>query len=468
MSGDREHRPGRRGAGGRDEILGAALRRLEVPAHQPGFFAELRANLSAAVPGQEAADLKRPARPGWGRPRRGRVRHPRGWTLGLAAAAAVVLALVLVVTGLPGGVPRVASAAEVRAAVARAWASARAIAGVLAVDYPHPVPYAPQHERWRFLLTARGDFRQTGLDHPGITAYDAGTNIERSLSTSASMPGSTELFASQLTGLAPGPPDSGPSSESLDRSLGSVVRAMATGHGGRVRAVTYQGRPAWLFDTNVPASSDMFPDHLQVTVDQRTGFPVRVLASLDGRILYETRIEDLTVNPPIPKRAFALRFPPGKEVFHTDFGFRRVALDDAGRIVGYAPLAPASIPAGYHLSEVMVAEKPSPTGTNPAVGDIVSLSYRRGLDQFIVTTRPVGTNPGAWRDPLANGEGNFTGPQRVTFSSGALAGRQGHLVIGSFAAPHLWALTRTLVVTISGDLTRAQLLQVADSLRAAP
>lgn len=209
----------------------------------------------------------------------------------------------------------------------------------------------------------------------------------------------------------------------------------------------------------------MFPDHFQVTVDQQTGFPVRVLASRDGRTLYESRIEDLTVNSPIPEHAFSLKFPPGKQVSQTDFGFRPVTLDNAGRIVGYAPLVPASIPHGYRLSEVMVSLKPSRTGTNPPVGDIVSLSYRRGLDQFIVTTRPVGPHPRAWHDPLSTGERHTQRPERVTFSSGALAGRPGHQVIGLFAAPHVWALTDKLVVTVSGDLTQPELMQVAGSLR---
>jgi len=385
--------------------------------------------------------------------------------LGLAAAMAAVLTLVLGIANFPGTKPAMASAAEVRAAVARAWASARAIAGVLIVDYQNPATASQQNGRWRFLLTAQGDFRLIGLNHPGVVVYDARAGIERSLSTSASMPGSKALFASELTGLAPGAPDPGPPDALLDKSLGSVVRAIAAGHGGHVRHVIYQGRPAWRLDMSVLTSKGLFPDHLQVTVDRQTGFPVSVLASREGQAIYETRIQDFTVNPRIPAHAFRLKFPAGKQVFGTDFGFRRLALDDAGRAVGYAPLVPASIPRGYRLSEVMVSVKPDTTGTNPPVGDIVSLSYRKGLDQFIVTTRPIGPDPKAWRDPLGTGQGYVRAPQRVTFSSGALAGREGHLVTGPFAAPHVWALTGKLVVTVSGDLTQAELLHVAGSLR---
>jgi len=470
MNGDRERSGGNRVTGERDEVLGAALRGLPVPAHRSGFHADLLAKLGAEVPGRDVAvpereaDPERSARSRRALRGRGRPWHPRGWTISLAAAS-VALAVFLVFANFPGGSPRTASAAEVRAAVARAWASARGIAGVLVVHYRAPVVASQQDGRWRFLLTAEGDFRLTGLDHPGVIAYDAKSNIERSLSTSASMAGSNELFASELTGLAPGGPDAGPSSALLDRNLGSVVRALAAGQGGHVRQVTYQGRPAWIIDIKVRSSGALFPDHLRVTVDRQTGFPVLVLASHDGQTIYQTRIEDLTVNPRIPAKAFSLKFPPGKPVSRTDFGFRQVALEDIGRTVGYTPLVPTSVPEGYRSSEVMVSVKPNPTGTNPSVGDIVSLSYRRGLDQFIVTTRPIGPNPKAWHDPFDNGPGHVQGTQRVTFSSGALASRHGHLVTGPFAAPHIWGLTNKLVVTVSGDLTRAELLQVAGSLR---
>ena len=95
MSGDREHPHRNRAAGERDQILGAALQRLEVPAHRPGFHAELRAKLSAARLEPDTG-RRRPARPGWAPPGSGQARHPLRWTLGLAAAAAAVAAAVAV------------------------------------------------------------------------------------------------------------------------------------------------------------------------------------------------------------------------------------------------------------------------------------------------------------------------------------------------------------------------------------
>jgi hypothetical protein len=98
------------------------------------------------------------------------------------------------------------------------------------------------------------------------------------------------------------------------------------------------------------------------------------------------------------------------------------------------------------------------------MGDVVSLSYRHGLDQFIVTTRPVGPDPSLWGDPLASGEGYRDEPEQVTFHGGALAGETGHLLIDPLAIPHVWVKTDRLVVTVSGDLSREELIRVAESL----
>lgn len=68
----------------------------------------------------------------------------------------------------------------------------------------------------------------------------------------------------------------------------------------------------------------------------------------------------------------------------TDGGFRRLALNRVAGIVGYSPLLPTRLPDGSTLSEVAVARPPALTGgegANPPSRGVVSLSYRRGLDQ---------------------------------------------------------------------------------------
>src|SRR5262249_7804536 len=153
-----------------------------------------------------------------------------------------------------------------------------------------------------------------------------------------------------------------------------------------------------------------------------------------------------------------LRFPRGADVMRSDDGFRRVPLRTVAGAVGYAPLVPRWVPDGYRLAEVAVARAAGPTGKeagNPPSRMVVSLSYRRGLDQSLVTTRLRGT--GTWDDPLATGEGFVDRPETLRIDDGALIGAQAKLLIAPRGIPHVWAQTGDLVVTVGGDLTRAEL-----------
>src|SRR5205823_11517975 len=126
---------------------------------------------------------------------------------------------------------------------------------------------------------------------------------------------------------------------------------------------------------------------------------------------------------------------------------------------------------GYRLAEVAAAREAQPTGSegsNPVSRKVVSLLYRRGLDQFLVTTRlrtPDAAAPAStWDDPLAAGEGIREREQPVDLSAGALAGGRAWVIIGARSIPHLWGLTDSLVVTVGGDLSRAEILAVSGSL----
>ena len=455
----------------RDEVLRAALSELEVPEHAPDFEARLRAWLEEDVASRESLPGSERVTPFPPTRRRRVARRRLAWLP--AAAATMVAAIVVAITiGEPGVTPRVATAAEVRGAVAQAWATADSVRGTLVTRSSAGPDQTERERRWRFVITARGDLHLTGITRPGDVAYNADDNVERGLNPSESIPDSNVLFGSEIKGLAPGPPDQTSSTTALDRALGSVVRALAASRGGDVRETTYEGREAWLLETDLPIpekDEEFWPDHLEVVVDQETGFPLRAIASNSGETIYETRIEDLKVGGALPKDAFTLGFPPGVEVFRSDAGFRRVTLDEVRSIVGYDPLVPRSVPEGYELSEVAVAKRAGATGafqSNPATIKAVSLSYRRGLDHFVVTTRLVGESASAWSDPFATGEGLVRAREQMRFSSGALAGRNGELVIDPLAEPHVWALTQDLVVTVSGDLTRDELLQMAESLEA--
>jgi hypothetical protein len=244
------------------------------------------------------------------------------------------------------------------------------------------------------------------------------------------------------------------------------LRALAAGHDSRVREVDYKGRRAWQLDVDLTPNT-IYPDvdHLSVTVDRATGFPLHVLATLAGRFRGELRLDRLEPNRALKPASFSFRFPPGREVLRTDAGFDQVTLKRAGAIAGYRPLVPARVPRGFALATVAAARSAAPTGpgeANPASRRVVSLAYRRGLEEFVVTTRLRGNS--RWRDPFATAGVPLRGGQ-VRLARGALAGTPARVVIDARAVPHLWAVTDRLVVTVSGDLSRTQLMAVAEALR---
>lgn len=464
----------------RDDELGALLRELELPEHRPEFHAGLHRRL-AEERGRRATLARRRTVV-----RRGYARWSIRAAL-VAAASALAFVVLDVVRSGDGPGPRIqivepATAAEIKRQVRTALASAENLSGELVVrgrSYENAYGW-DRPMRWRFTITARGDFRLRGLTLRENIAYDASRGVERSLNPSASS-GGDMLFAAVRRGIAPGPPDPGPSSSILQRDFASFVRALLAANDPRVREVTYRGRAAWRLDVAAVPNAivpELSGDHFAIWVDRETRIPVRVVESKAGVALDELRIERLAIDAELPPDSFTIHFAPGTEVMRSDEGFRRVGLAEVEEIVGYPPLVPSWVPDGYELTAAAVARGSGyPTGAeaaNPPSKDVVSLSYRRGLDHFIVTTRLSRVRaPGEprlplrelWSDPLATGEGFVDRPERVRARRGALSGVELNLLLVPRNIPHVWALTDELVVTVGGDLSREELLHVAESLR---
>jgi hypothetical protein len=434
----------------RDEWLGELICELDVPEHKPQFHADLRRGLR-----EERRAIRR----------RGVTR----WAVRVAAVAAIA-AVAIAVIGLPRGGkspslpgPQAASAAVVKSRIRTTLLTLHSVSGTLVAGGPRE-----NGGRWQFALDSAGDLRLEG-PHPGdVETYDASTGVVRSAEHSMSLGGDT-LFYAERRGVAPGPPDQGPPTWVLPEQYGAYIRAALADTGPSVRETTYDGRPTWRLDVDTTPNSiapDLSGDHLAITVDRATGMPVRIVESKHGAMLRELSIEHLTLNPSLPASTFKLAFPAGADVMRTDDGFRRVPLDQVAADVGYRPLVPTWIPDGYRLADVAVAQQAAPTGkegSNPPSQMVVSLSYRRGMDEFVVTTRLRAD--GTWSDPLASPEGYTDSPTPTTLSAGALAGTDAQLVVSAHTVPHLWAITDRLVVTAGGDLTRAQLVRIADSLQ---
>jgi hypothetical protein len=438
----------------RDDELGSRLRELDVPEHQAAFYTELRGLLAA----------ERPARARGNRRRR---------AVRIAAVAAIAVAVVIAgAIGIPrlGGDgsrvsgPPAANAAMVKAHLRLALGAMRNLSGVLSSSGPA----SSDHARWRFTIDDQGDARLEGPGKGEAITYDAATGVARSAQHSASM-GGAALFYAERSGVAPGPPDQGPPTWIIPEQFAAYVRAALAASDPAVRSVTYEGSPAWRLDVAAVPNTlvpELSGDAFQITVDAGTWMPVRVVELKHGSVLRELRITHLAVDRTLPAGTFQLAFPVGADVARSDDGFRRVALTAAATSAGYAPLVPASVPDGYHLAEVAVARDAAPAGSNPRSRMVVSLSYRRGLDQFVVTSRLRGT--ATWSDPLSTGPGAVDAAEGVTIAAGALSGIAAQLVLVPRGVPHLWAQWGDQVVTVAGDLGRAELLDVAASLTAHP
>jgi hypothetical protein len=495
----------------RDAELGEQLRRLEVPEHAPDFFATLEEELEAEVeagsrsaarvsdglssgrrPSRQSASSRAPDQP---------VRQKRrSWLRYAWIPIPVALAILLLLWAFAGPLgidsfePQPASAAEITQQAVAALSDAEALRGTVVVVQPGAggadagdvgtegagtvpssgdtgagdVETGRDEMRWTFISTAEGDFRWTGIDRTEDLAYDHRTGVQQSFSIDGEL-----VFASERSGLAAGLPDPGPAENLLERQIGSVVRALLESPDAAVQEVTYDGRPAWTLSTDVRPNLivDTSANHMEVTIDQATGFPVRIVETRDGSFVQETRLEDLEIDPVLAEDAFLVEFPPDVEVIRTDHGFRRFAeaelAGEVAALVGYMPLLPAEVPAGFVLTSVTAAAEGSSTGVegmNPPTPGVVSVLYRRGFDRLLVSTRTVGADPSLWGDPLATGEGFIDTPETVTLASGAFAGIAAEILVDMRAIPHIWAMSDALVVTVSGDLTRDELLAAAESL----
>ena len=433
----------------RDEWLGELLREFDVPEHRPQFHAELRRRLH-----EERRVTRRRASARW------------GLRLAVvAAAAAVAIAIGLPRDAKPPSLsgPQAASAAVVRAHIRAVFSTLHTLTGVLIATGPGK----KDSDRWDFALDAAGDLRLSGPRAGDVETYDAATGIVRSAQHSASLGGAT-IFYAERTGVAPGPPDQGPPAWLLPEQYGAFVRAALAQPPSVVGETTYDGRPAWQLEFNTIPNAivpEFSGDHLAITVDRASGMPARIVESKHGAVLRELRIDNLAVNSTLPATTFDLAFPAGAEVTRSNDGFRRTSLDQVAAEVGYRPLVPSWVPDGFRLSEVAIAREAAPTGKeggNPPSQMVVSLSYQRGLDQFLVTTRLRGD--GSWSDPLASPEGFTDTATTIRLAAGALAETEARLIVSAHTEPHLWALTDSLVFTVGGDLNRTELMKLANSV----
>ncbi len=475
----RDHRP-------RDHRLGAALSDLDVPAHRPGFWAALDDRLvedrvarrseppgaeaphGAAAMGTNVVELAELAEETGRRSGRRRPARPGRW-LGAAAAVLAVAAALGVLSLRPDDErarQEVATVQDVAGRLSSSLAGATTIGGTL-TETMAPSDGPAVVVTSTFVRRADGSFRLTALDGSRDVAYDAPSGIRRELTTGPD--GST--VATEETGVSPGFPDGGVAGFVFADDLATIVRTLAATPEATITETERDGRAAWVLET--PISPDLLggpgtPDNVRLVIDRATVTPVRYTFLAGEEAVLDVAVSDLVVDGAADPGPFTMAVPEGVEVTTIDHGFRRVTDPlAAAAAAGYPAAVPGFVPEGFELAEAAVAERAQPTGAeggNPPSTDVISLSYRRGFEQLVVTTRRAVDPEGfGWSDPFG-AEGVLLDAEERELGAGRFAGVTVEVATTPPTLPHLWGESPEVVFTVSGSLDRDELVAVAESL----
>ncbi len=333
--------------------------------------------------------------------------------------------------------------------------------------------------RLRFVLTAQGDLRIEGGDTAQgshfVTTVDSRSNTVCEL---VERPGTASSYTvySGANDLPGSPSD--PFAR-LNHMLGTYVRGILDegAPGFSVADVTYQGRAAWQLTGPAPepqpaaTTQPSAPSNLQdlaIVIDKQTGIPVRLASSHDGILTRVERLENLVFNAPKAEGLFTQSPPAGAVTTTIDSGYRPGSLGWATRKMDYSPLIPTLLPAGYHLAAVVCqAKKPwsSNTGSQVSADRGLTLVYRRGFDTFVVATHALGDQVRTWggADGIMS-VGADGSSESITLTAGQLAGSTAQVSVTYEKPPMLIVNTGEREFLVDGDLTRSELLQVANSL----
>lgn len=484
----------------RDDRLGAALSGLPVPDHGPTFWADLihRIEGEPAVPSAtpSATDLGPTADPAPiplddRRARRAAhrgsagltwapVRGPRT-TRSLGAAAAAV-ALVVAAAGAlsvirqdddnsqvaTGGRPTGTTQGAGPAAAASAPAEFSATYdGIEGWDGPDGCC-----STWRLTLARDGSYRWSSTDGGADMAYDAttGRHVEIVTRGVGASPARPNAFVT--TGVPAGGPDRRVARPDPLDPIGDVITALARAGDPRITTGTVAGRATWHYDgptVQDRLGGDGAPNHAVADVDQASGVLLQLTRRVDDLVVTRFTAGDITVSDRINRARYELAPPPEANTNNSALGFVVRPLDEVATVVPYDLLVPRHVPDGFTLdpatSVAVNRDVPSPTGPeggNPPTTPVVSMTWRRGADTLTVTLRPTGSGP--WDDPLG-AEGMVADSQPVRLDLADRPPLEGSVTVDAPLRPHLWGITGDIVVTVSGDLPRAELEMVAGSLR---
>ena len=485
-----------------DPALSALLRaNVDAPPLRPGFHEELEARLqTAAVPVTTVPARRRQVRP-----------------LRLLAAASVAAAAAIfvfaVLPALRGG--DTATAGDVLAAMTAASGGAQTvrmhvISKSLLTQEGETTPSDRSIDTADLIMDIRGDSLAavtsdwgwmhddgTWTSHTAsrVDGYDASLHESRTLSGARGDRGKSSIRrpawqAEQAIGDFTGVYSA--LAAQMHAALAESDPSMP------VQETTHLGRPAWrcAFTVQERWGIDrelLMTFHWDATVDQATGLLVAASLAVDSNgekapWTWELRVTRLETDPTL-QPDWQLPDTQGTKVTIVDEGTRFGTPEAvAARSWPTLPLIPQWAPAGYRRTDVasagfapgdgvsamwsarqsktrVVAKKGGVTFRRaewPLEDQAVLVRFRRGFSSFTVQITPK---------PFGMGVGG--GEPDVTLSAGYLKGKPAYFGDGGgdgvqigIATPTLIAYSDRSQVVIRGDLTRGELIEVAESMKA--
>ena len=248
-----------------------------------------------------------------------------------------------------------------------------------------------------------------------------------------------------------------------------------------VHETTYLGRPAWRcvftiheqwgMDNELPMAF-----HWDATVDKATGLLVAASFTIDSKgkrqpLMWDMRVTSLQLDPAL-RPGWQRPAVPGPKLTIVDDGTRFGTPEEVAKLSWPTlPLIPQWAPAGYRLADVASpgagSERMRRRGSvlikrakEPLGSSTVLVRYRRGFGSFTVQIGPKAFGETVSGKPDVILSAGYLKGQPAVFADDSADGTQ----IG-ISPPTLIAYSVRSKVVITGDLTRDELVKVANSMK---
>jgi DNA-directed RNA polymerase specialized sigma24 family protein len=300
-----------------------------------------------------------------------------------------------------------------------------------------------QQSSLRVVVESDGSYRVEDTTIDRLTTYDAAGG--RLQDTVPGFPPRSEI------GVALGPPDGGAPRDGFPLDdLGIAARTLASVDDEPPVEATLNGRD--VYRLTGPLTDDI---DLTYTVDADTLYPIRITWTVEDQEVRELRFADVALDG--LSGPYEQDLPAGTPTA-TDVGFAPVGITEVMGRTDIAPLTPEYLPDGFVSAGVVVDE----------IDRITQLRYARGPQELLITLRPSPVEAGqVWDDPFPRPAQAEVTPTEVAIDGGPFRGVTALQVSGPRDLPSLWAADGELAFTVSGDVSAADLVRIARSLRTA-